>query len=48
MAGRGLGVFAEILWLKLEKSKAFERRVGVFRIFVGYRENMKSPQPIQL
>ncbi len=38
---------AEILWLKLEESKAFERTIGVFRIFVGYCGKTNSPQPIQ-
>lgn|GEM_PF-5132486 len=40
-------ILAEILWLKLNESKAFERRKGVLRIFVGYHGNTKSPQPIQ-
>jgi hypothetical protein len=37
----------EILWLKLNQSKVFERRRGVLRVFVGYRGNTKFPQPIQ-
>jgi len=43
----GLHFFGEILWLKLNESKAFERRRGVLRIFVGYHGNTQSPQPIQ-
>jgi len=40
-------LLAQILWLKLNESKAFERRKGVLGIFVGYHGNTKFPQPIQ-
>jgi hypothetical protein len=44
----GMRLFlGEILWLKLNQSKVFERRRGVLRVFVGYRGNTKFPQPIQ-
>ncbi len=38
---------AEILWLKLVAGAALEKRGGVPRVSVGYRENTRIPQPIQ-
>ena len=32
----------EILWLELKDNRAFERGIGVFRIFVGYCGNTRS------
>jgi hypothetical protein len=37
----------EILWLRLEENKAFEREIGVPRVSVGYPKNTRFLRPIQ-